>query len=130
MQICVFVCVPELKLAELRALSETCDMFHFFFRSESSLFSRRLYLLPPVRPPVDNADVCPASMLWIMMRKERKIVVFIESGAKGGEQGQTSPSSSWPRSRWTPWRMGSVQSYVFVLSVSNQSDSRVARLGQ
>lgn len=36
MQICVCVFVSELQLAELRAPSETCDMFQFFFCSESS----------------------------------------------------------------------------------------------
>lgn len=108
MQICVFVCVPELKLAEPRALSETCDMFQFFFCSESSLFSMRLNLLPPVRPPVDNADVCPAPMLWITA-EERKEDSCLHS------KGRVSPGSSCPRSKWTPWKMGCIKSYVFCI---------------
>lgn len=125
MQICVFVCVPELKLAELRALSETCDVFQFFFCSERlvEFTFQHVSLLVATWLPVDNADVRPAPMLWITMG-ERKEESCLHS------KGRASPSSCWPRSKWTPWKMGFIKPYVSVLSVSNQSDSRVAWLGQ
>lgn len=73
------MCLLELKLAELRPLSETCDMFQFFFCSESPVdFTSQHALLFVATCVTTKADRFHPSILWITVEQPTK-VVFIQS---------------------------------------------------